>query len=59
MFSGLTFMEMEENPVMVIIETNVKRKKTHDGICFFTTNGITQNHKGKFITMNFFLYKKH
>lgn len=58
MFSGLTFMEMEENPVMVITETNVKRKKTHDGICFFTTNGITQNHnKGKFISMNYFCLK--
>lgn len=34
MFSGLTFMEMEENPVMVIIETNVKRKKPMMGFAF-------------------------
>ena len=36
----------------------LKGKKTHDGICFFTTNGITQNHnKGKLITMNYFCLK--
>ena len=34
MFSGLTFMEMEENPEMVIIETNVKRKKPMMGFAF-------------------------
>ena len=34
MFSGLTFMEMEENPVMVITETNVKRKKPMLGFAF-------------------------
>jgi len=29
MFSGLTFMEMEENPVMVLVETKMlKGKKT-------------------------------
>lgn len=29
MFSGLTFMEMEENPVMVLVETLMfKREKT-------------------------------
>ena len=37
---------------------NVKRKKKHDGICLFTTNGISQNHSnGKFIAMNVFCIK--
>ena len=58
MFSGLTFMEIEENPVMVLVETLMLKGKKHDGICLFTTNGISQNHSnGKFIAMNVFCIK--
>lgn len=53
-------MEMEENPVMVLVETKMLKGKKTWWDLLFTTNGTTQNHSnGKFIAMTVFCIKKH